>query len=136
MTFKRDAAAEAIFPALAELGAALEEFQAIDKPKRHPDLEWHELDELPNGCLPAGWSLSVGYSVEWDDGRADVWIHEGELNTGQRVIPLARNELPAHELEAVMSEMVEEEARAAAHDLSHPGRNDDGDYAFDRSLDK
>jgi hypothetical protein len=138
-TFKRDPAAEAIFPELAELGAALEQFQAIDKPTRHPDLTWHDFDELADGCLPFGWTLSAGYTVEREPGDAPtIWIFEVELNTGQRVIPLSLTEVDTRALEAILEDVVAADDAAESERMLELARdrNDDGDYAYDRSLDK
>ena len=85
-----------------------------------------------------GWCLHVGYSVDWDEGNADVWIHTLELNTGQRVIPLALNEIPADELRLIESLIADEEV-SAAHDAAlelYRNRNDDGDYSLDAQRDR
>jgi len=112
--------------ALLRLAAELSRSAAGLPPARDPELTWVEIYEIPDGCLPRDWRLFVGYSVDWEPGDApDVWIHEGELQTGRQVIRLTRDELPTKDLEPVLSEQIEDEARAACYDLAHPDSTKD-----------
>lgn len=101
--------------------------------KPTPDLKQFECDDIG-----MGWCLHCGYSVEWDDGRADVWIHTLDLNTGQHVLPLTLTDIPAADLkgiEAVIAEQEEADAYEAARHLAET-RNDDGDYSLDAQRDR
>ena len=103
----------------------------LDAKKRDPDLTWTEYDDLGD----AGWVLHLGYSVEWDDGNADVWIHRAELNTGQRVIELSRNEIDVNKWEAIIRDDVESAAAVAAQER-HYDRDDRGDWLLNQQRDK
>lgn len=101
--------------------------------KPTPDLKQFEYDDIG-----MGWCLHCGYSVEWDDGRADVWIHTLDLNTGQHVLPLTLTDIPGADLkgiEAVIAEQEEGDAYEAARHLAET-RNDDGDYSLDAQRDR
>lgn len=112
------------------LDAAADITRPLGVAKSDQALKWHESDDYPNG-----WAVNVGYTVEFDDGAASVWIHRAELNTGQRVIELQLNEIDQPALEAEIAEIEEVQRAEDAHALSHPDRRDDGDWAYDRSLD-
>ena len=97
------------------------------------DLKSYEYDDIG-----LGWCIHVGYELSWDDGRADVWIHTLDLNTGQHLIPLTLTDIPGADLkgiEAVIADVEEGEAYEAARHLAET-RNDDGDYAHDRAAEK
>jgi hypothetical protein len=86
------------------------------------DLKQYEYDDIG-----LGWCLHVGYSLEWDEGRADVWIHTLDLNTGQHLIPLTLTDIPGADLkgiEAVIAEQEEGDAYEATKSLAR----DDGEY--------
>ena len=97
--------------------------------RRLPDrLTWRVVDDILG--VP-GWTLSVGYTVSIEPGDApDVWIHAAEINTGPRVIALARTDLPnVTALEAIVSEQIEDEI---LRDAPEPrDRRDDGDWSYD-----
>lgn len=101
--------------------------------KPAPDLKQFEYDDIG-----LGWCIHCGYTIEWDEGRADVWIHTLDLNTGQHVLPLTLTDIPAADLkgiEAVIAEQEEADAYEAARHLAET-RNDDGDYGLDAQRDK
>ena len=89
--------------------------------KKQKDVKQFEYDDLG-----LGWCIHCGYTVDWDDGRADVWIHTLDLNTGQHLIPLTITDIPGADLkgiEAVIAEQEEGDACEAARHL-HETRND------------
>jgi hypothetical protein len=97
------------------------------------DLKSYEYDDIG-----LGWCIHCGYTIEWDDGRADVWIHTLDLNTGQHLIPLTLTDIPGADLkgiEAVIADVEEGEAYEAARHLAE-SRNDDGDYSLDAQRDR
>lgn len=110
---------------------ALLDSQKPAQPKRDPDLTWTEYDDLGD----AGWVLHLGYSVEWDDGNAEVWIHRAELNTGQRVLELSRNEIDVNKWEAVIKNDVEGAADVAAQERGYD-RDDRGDWLYEQRKDR
>lgn len=127
---KRNATAEALIPGLAELGDAIEQIQGATK---STDLKEFEYDDIG-----LGWCIHCGYTVEWDDGRAEIWILTLDLNTGQHLIPLTLTDIPGADLrgiEAVIAEQEESDAHEAALHL-YRTRHDDGDYSLDAQRDK
>jgi hypothetical protein len=104
----------------------LKEAAEITRPlgaKRHPDLKHYEYDDLG-----LGWCLHCWYDLEWDEGEAVVQIEAIDLNTGQHVLPLTVNDVPAVDLIAIESLIADEEYEAAyqAAKALHESRNDDG----------
>jgi hypothetical protein len=100
------------------------------------DLKQYEYDDIG-----LGWCIHCGYTVEWDEGRADVWIHTLDLNTGQHLIPLTLTDIPGADLkgiEAVIADVEEGEAYEAARHLAESRRDDAdarGDWLRDQRID-
>ena len=96
-------------------------------------LQWDEFDDLG---VP-GWSLHMGYTVEREPGDApSVWIHRAVLNTGQREIELALNEISVRVFEAEISERVEAADKMQAAYLSRRDADDQGDWLYEARKDK
>ena len=114
------------------MALTLHEAADIIGAKRDPDLKWREMDDLPYG-----WVIHFGYSVEWDDGRAQVWIHRALLNTGQREVELSLKEMNQDDLrteELSIAEQEESDAEAAA--LSLADNDDKGDWLYEQRKDR
>jgi len=95
-------------------------------------LRWEDIDDLG---VP-GWVIQCGFTVDREPGDApSVWIHKLELNTGQRSIPLALNEVDVNAFEAELSERIEVEDRMAAEHLA-PDPGDFGDWLLEQRKDR
>ena len=95
-------------------------------------LRWEDIDDLG---VP-GWCIQCGFTVDREPGDApSVWIHKLELNTGQRSIPLALNEVDVNAFEAELSERIEIEDRMAAEHLA-PDPGDFGDWEMEQRRDR
>jgi len=84
-----------------------------------PGLHWWEDTDYPHG-----WKVLFGYSVEWDEGRANVWVHQVELDDGKHCVPIHLPQKDINAIESVIAGEVEAEAEADALALAR----DDGDY--------
>ena len=115
------------------ISGALRTPPAPQPAKRDPDLQWFETDDLGD----KEWSLALGYSVDWDGGDCDVYIHRAELNTGQRVLELARGEIDVGKWEAIIYDEVIAARDAAARehgDYDYSG--DRGDWLYEQRKDR
>ena len=117
---------------MSVMDAANELMTAISEYTTDDGLRWEDIDDLG---VP-GWCIQCGFTVDREPGDApSVWIHKLELNTGQRSIPLALNEVDVNAFEAELSERVEIEDRMAAEHLARdPG--DFGDWLHEQRKDR
>ena len=102
--------------------------------KPTPDLKQYQYCD----DIGLGWSIHCGYSVDWDDGRAGVWIHKMELDTGMHLIALALNDVPPEDIQAIEKLIADEEeasARAACESLAFD-KDDYGDWLHEQRKDR
>ena len=105
--------------------------QVAKAEKADKDLRWHEIDDLGD----RNWCLQVGYSVEWDDGNAEIWVFKVYLNTGQRDLELQLNEVDLRSIEAAIQ--IEEQARRDAEASERVyDRDDHGDWLYEQRKDR
>ena len=111
-----------VMDAMDDLLTAIDGLQTtVNKvaPRRDPDLQW-----WTDTDLPFGWKCHHGYSIDWDDGRAGVWIHKSELDDGKACVLV---HLPAEDINKLES-VIAEEVEAAYQDDALARQRDDGDY--------